>query len=209
MGFGRKCLINLLFAAVHDGELLVLLCVSSSLQAEVDCLMEVSWLRGRGLDATPFMTYCYLIYTEARRDLMESSSINAIFFTIIWPLLFGRLSASEEIYHLVSFEPCQRLCFKAGCGGQGPPSKCWDAIIKLWAEDSHPATFCPQTHDIFPLFSQFFWHLAFFISASSSPYFSESFSYNAAKTVWPLSSSEQKIATAAQLVIRQNISALE
>ncbi len=97
-----------------------------------------------------------------------------------------------KIYHLVSFEPCQRLCFNAGCGGQGPPPKCWDAIIKRWAEDSHPATFCPQTHDIFPLFSQFFWHLAFFISASSSLYFSSSFSYNAVKTVWPLSSCSTK-----------------
>jgi hypothetical protein len=62
----------------------------------------------------------------------------------------------------------QAAGFRAGCGRRAPP-KSWDAIKKYWGEGGPPTQrhfahySYPQTHDIFPLFSKFFWHLAFLL----------------------------------------------
>ncbi len=58
-----KCLINLLLAVVHHGPLLCspLYFLFFFTRRCVYCLMVVSWMRGKGVDAVPFMTCCYLI----------------------------------------------------------------------------------------------------------------------------------------------------
>ncbi len=83
-----------------------------------------------------------------------------------WPLLFGCLFASAEIYHLVLFGPCQRHHFMVGCGA-GATSQTLRFYQKTLGRGLPHYAILPLLQtlklDIFPLFFKFFWHLAFLL----------------------------------------------
>ncbi len=173
----------------------VLLCVFSfSLHAEV---LTIGWwwlTEGEWGGPCPFYELLLLKMTpRLTLTLWRGGSMG--FLTMTWPLLNGCLFASEKITHLVLFGPCQRRHFRAECG-DGPSTKHWNAIKKSWTGSSHPAPFCPFFRPSNTwYFSSFLQHLltsGLFFSAPSSPYFSASFSYNAAKRSGPSCHAVQK-----------------